>query len=64
MATYRSFLKGKMTRYINILKKETQCGLNILAKDVEIIDESKLCSMINKCVFRIHIYCDKVNKSN
>ena len=34
--------------------------LDILEKDTEIIDKSELYSMLNACVKRIHIYCDKV----
>ena len=36
------YLKGVRTRYINILKKETLVGSDILALDPELEDEKEL----------------------
>ena len=41
------YLKGVRTRYINILKKETHCGLEILASDIKSFDETELTLKIN-----------------
>lgn len=54
------YLKGVRTRYVNILTKETQIGLDILASDIELIDETELTLKINKCIERLQSYCEKV----
>ena len=48
------------TRYVNILKKKTHIGLEILASDVKLFDETELTLKINNCIDRLQIYCDKV----
>ena len=60
MVSNLSYLKGVRTRYINILQKEMQCGLDILASDLELIDDTELILSVNKCVERLQLYCDKV----
>ena len=55
-----SYLKGVRTRYINILAKETQIWLDILASDLEFEDETELTLKINKCTERLQLYCEKV----
>ena len=58
MASNLSYLKGVRTRYINIL--EIQCGSDILASDLELIDKTELILSVNKCVERLQLYCNKV----
>ena len=60
MASNLPYLKGVRTRYVNILKKETHIGLEILASDVKLFDETELTLKINNCIDRLQIYCDKV----
>ena len=60
MASNLPYLKGVRTRYINILKNETHCGLEILASGIKLFDETELTLKINNCVERLQIYCDKV----
>ena len=60
MAPNLSYLKGVRTRYITILQKEMQCDLDILASDLELIDDTELILSVNKCVERLQLYCDKV----
>ena len=60
MASNFSYLKGVRTRYIYILEKEIQCGSDILASDLELIDKTILILSVNKCVERLQLYCDKV----
>lgn len=54
------YLKGVRTRYVNILKKETKVGLDLLGIDTGLIDETELILKINSCVERLQLYCDKV----
>ena len=53
MASNLPYLKGVRTRYINILKKETHCGLEILASGIKLFDETELTLKINNCVERL-----------
>ena len=64
MASNLPYLKGVRTRYINIMKKETDCGLEILSSDVKLFDETDLTIKINNCVERLQIYCDKVENQS
>ena len=60
MASNLPYLKGVRTQYVNILKKETHIGLDILASDVKLFDETELTLKINNCIDRLQIYCDNV----
>ena len=60
MGSNLPYLKGVRTRYINILKKETKCALEILSYDVVLFDETELILKINNCVEKLQFYCDKV----
>ena len=60
MASNLPNLKEVRTRYVNILKKETHIGLEILASDVNLFDETELALKINNCIVRLQIYCDNV----
>ena len=61
MASNVSYLKGVRTRFINILKKQTQIGLDLLASAKEpITSEAELSLKIGSCIERLQLYCDKV----
>ena len=45
---------------MNIVKKETKVGLDLLGIDAGLIDETELILKINSCVERLQLYCDKV----
>ena len=54
------YFKGVRPRFINILKKETTCGLESLSSDVKLFDETDLTIKIKSCFETLQIYCDKV----
>lgn len=60
MASNIPYLKGVRTRYVNILKRETNVALDLLSIDTRLIDETELILKINNCVERLQLYCDKV----
>ena len=60
MASNVPYLKGVRTRYVNILKKETKGGWDLLAIDTELFDEAELILKVNNCVERLQLYGDKV----
>lgn len=60
MASNVPYLKGVRTRYVNILKKETKVGCDLLAIDTELVDETELILKVNNCVERLQLYSDKV----
>lgn len=60
MASNLPYLKGVRTRYVNMLKKETDVGLDLLSRDIKVSDETELILSINRCVERLQLYCDKV----
>ena len=54
------YLKGVRTRYINIVKKETSVGSDILALDPEIEEEKEVIPKIDNCIEKIQVYSEKV----
>ena len=63
MASNVSYLKGVRTRYINILKKQTQIGLDLLEKAKgPLTSEAELNIKIGSCIERLQLYCDKVER--
>ena len=61
MASNVSYLKGVRTRYINILKKQTQIGLDLLEKAKgPLTSEAELNIKIGSCIERLQLYCDRV----
>lgn len=60
MASNLPYLKGVRTRYVNMLTKEIDVGLDLLTRDIKFADETELVLSINRCVERLQLYCDKV----
>ena len=60
MATNIPYVKGVRTRYINILKKETLIGSDILALDPELEEEKGLIPKISNCIKKLQVYSEKV----
>ena len=60
MATNIPYLKGVRTRYINILKKETLVGSDILALDPELEEEKDLIPKISNCIKKLQVFSEKV----
>ena len=54
------YLKGVRTRYINIVKKETSVGSDILALDPEIEEEKEVIPKIDNCIEKLQVYSEKV----
>ena len=46
-------MKGVQTRYINIVKKETSVGSDILALDPEIEEEKDVIPKIDNCIEKL-----------
>ena len=53
------YLKGVRTRYINILKKETFVGSDILELDPELEEEKELIPKISNCIKKFKVYSEK-----
>ena len=59
MATNVSYIKGVRTRYVNILKKETKIGQDLLATSIGLTDEMEVIVRCNNCIERLQLYCGK-----
>ena len=60
MATKVSYLTGVRTRYVNILRMETQIGQELLGSSGDVSDETELIVKCNSCIDRLQLYCEKV----
>ena len=60
MTTNVSYLTGVRTRYVNILRKETQIGQELLGSSGDVSDETELIVRCNCCIDRLQLYSKKV----
>ena len=61
MATKVSYLTGVRTRYVNILRKETQIGQELLGSSGDVSDETELIVRCNCCIDRLQLYSEKID---
>ena len=61
MGSNTQFLKGVLTRFINIAKNKTSVGSDILALDPEIEEEKEVIQKIDNCIEKLQVYSEMVD---